>query len=524
MAGAAKAVELGYGIEPDPGPSGRLGGWAIAGIPKEAWEVHATRSAQINAAVGQDASYRSRAVAARATRDRKSHELVEELMPRWQDELAHAGYSPLELVAAVERAGLDYRPRERESVADVASELLSPGGRLAEEKTFTRPDVIVAVAPHLHGLPVSELDTAIDRVLSHELPLPLPPVAGAREPVWAAACVLADERRIAELAVGAMSSDADVGKLLGAVQASGAKLVAVGDYRQLGSVGPGGVLEALASRHPDHVWALTGNLRQVDPGERHALDHLRAGHLPSALDWYMAHGRLHRAPSREQAMCEMVEAWASDITDGRDALLVAYHRDAVENLNRAARAVWDGLGRLSGPELEAPGGRRYRAGDRVVTLFPGPDGAWVTSQRAVVTAVDPQHMSLVAVTPEGAELHMGPQDLGADKLGHAYATTAHRSQGATVDVTYALEDGGGRELAYVTMSRARRESHIHVVAPSIAQAAERLAWTWGQERRQGWALDRQAGKSLAELYRERAQLARSIPPDRSAELAGAVCR
>jgi hypothetical protein len=28
MAAAAKAVELGYGIEPDPGRSGRLGGWA----------------------------------------------------------------------------------------------------------------------------------------------------------------------------------------------------------------------------------------------------------------------------------------------------------------------------------------------------------------------------------------------------------------------------------------------------------------------------------------------------------------
>ena len=53
MAGAAKAVELGYGIEADPGPSGRLGGWAIAGIPKEAWEVHATRSAQIEEAVAR---------------------------------------------------------------------------------------------------------------------------------------------------------------------------------------------------------------------------------------------------------------------------------------------------------------------------------------------------------------------------------------------------------------------------------------------------------------------------------------
>ena len=125
------------------------------------------------------------------------------------------------------------------------------------------------------------------------------------------------------------------------------------------------------------------------------------------------------------------------------------------------------------------------------------------------------------MTPEGAERRIGPEYLAADKLGHAYATTVHRSQGSTVDVTYALEDGGGRELAYVAMSRARHESHVHVVARSVADAAERLAWAWGQERREAWALDHQATKSLAELYHERAQLARSIPPDRSGELADA---
>jgi hypothetical protein len=90
-----------------------------------------------------------------------------------------------------------------------------------------------------------------------------------------------------------------------------------------------------------------------------------------------------------------------------------------------------------------------------------------------------------------------------------------------VDVTYALEDGGGRELGYVAMSRARHESHIHAVAPSVAHAAERLAWAWGQERRDAWALDHRATKSLADLHHERAQLARSIPPDRSGELADA---
>ena len=470
MAAAAKAVELGYAIEADPGQSGRLGGWAIIGIPKEAWEVHATRAAQIDDAVGPEASYRSRAIAARATRDRKNHDRVEDLVPRWREELARAGYPPRDLVAAVDRAGLGYLPPQRSAITDIAAEVLSPGGRLADEKTFTRRDVIVAVAPYLHGLPVSVLGTAVDSVLSHESAVQLRPVAGAREPVWSAACVLEDERRIAELAdvltqregprvdesaavsairqvelsrglrlterqsevakslltsghaldlvvgvagsgktstlsavregfeaagyhvvgaatsgqaakalgqgagvrsrtvaslnwrlehgrealtprhvlvldEGAMSSDADVGKLLAAVAASGAKLVAVGDYRQLGSVGPGGALEALAARHPGHVRTLTDNLRQVDPGERNALDQLRAGHLPGALDWYVANGRVHRAPSREQAMYDDVKAWACDVAEGRDALMVAYHRDTVERLTgRPGRcgASWAG--------------------------------------------------------------------------------------------------------------------------------------------------------------------------------------
>ncbi|HMK97622.1 MAG TPA: MobF family relaxase [Acidimicrobiales bacterium] len=174
MAAAAKAVELGYGVEPDLGPSGRLGSFAISGIPEAAWQVHANRSAQIAAAVGPDASYEARSVAARVTRDRKAHDVVEELVPRWRKELAEAGYPPPELAAEVDRAGREYLRRGREVVDGIAGELLSREGKLASEKTFSRRDVIVAVAPHLHGLPVSVLDEAVERVLGHEQTVALP--------------------------------------------------------------------------------------------------------------------------------------------------------------------------------------------------------------------------------------------------------------------------------------------------------------------------------------------------------------
>jgi hypothetical protein len=68
------------------------------------------------------------------------------------------------------------------------------------------------------------------------------------------------------------------------------------------------------------------------------------------------------------------------------------------------------------------------------------------------------------------------------------------------------------------MSRARGESHVHVVAPDQSQAASRLAWAWEDERRQSWAIGNEAENTLAELYAERMQLSRSVPPDLSHKL------
>jgi hypothetical protein len=90
--------------------------------------------------------------------------------------------------------------RAEVDLAQLAVELLGPGGRLTEEKTFTRADVVVAVAPHLHGHPVSLLDEAVAAVLGSPDAIALPPVAGSREEGWAPRCVLVDEERVAALA------------------------------------------------------------------------------------------------------------------------------------------------------------------------------------------------------------------------------------------------------------------------------------------------------------------------------------
>jgi len=97
----------------------------------------------------------------------------------------------------------------------------------------------------------------------------------------------------------------------------------------------------------------------------------------------------------------------------------------------------------------------YRAGDQVLALTPSADGALVTSERATVEAVEAELGTLVLRTADDRLVRLGAEDASTDRLGYAYATTVHRSQGSTTSRAHLFADGGGRELAYVAMSRAK---------------------------------------------------------------------
>jgi len=296
-------------------------------------------------------------------------------------------------------------------------------------------------------------------------------------------------RHVAVLDEAATSDDAALLAFLEAARTAGTKIVAVGDYRQLGSVAPGGGFEALARRFGGAVHVLGENVRQVDPVERTALEHLRSGDVDAAVAWYADAGRISVSADRDTALDATVAGWAADVATGSNAAMYAWRRANVAELNRRGREAWDGLGKLSGPELVVGDGA-YRAGDRIVTLAPGAGGEIVTSEHGTVLAVDVNRRELGATMDDGRFQRFAGDDLGADHLTHGYAVTVHRSQGSTVERTHALEDDGGRELAYVKMSRARQASTVYVVADSAEQAVDDLGRSWSQSRRIGWAIDR----------------------------------
>ena len=346
-------------------------------------------------------------------------------------------------------------------------------------------------------------------------------------------------RQVVVLDEAGMTDDGDMLRLLTACDLAKTKVILVGDHRQLGPVGPGGALRALLNRHHGLVHVLVENLRQDDPNEREALRQLRGGTVADAVAWYAAHDRIRITPDANEARQATVDAWYADVCAGKNAAMYAWRRTNVDVLNRLARDRFALDGRLTGPELSVPDGRHYRVGDRIVTLAPGDDGQVVTSERGEVVSLGGYRDSLIVRMDDGRFERLQGDELAEERLAYGYATTVHRSQGSTVDVAHRFEDGGGRGLAYVSMSRGRQANTVHVVADDLDQAAEDLTRDWTADHRARWAIDSgtpatqplavehhdsapdgmRIALRFARLEAERRAVAAAIPPDPSAELA-----
>ncbi len=298
-----------------------------------------------------------------------------------------------------------------------------------------------------------------------------------------------DDRTVVVIDEAAMTADADLLRLVTAVEAARAKVVLVGDPRQLSSIGPGGAVASLLDRHPGLLTALDRNVRQRDPSERAALAQLRDGSVERAVDWYLSRGRTSLSPNRTEVLAGMIDAWAADVAAGHDTVLLAWRRDDVRDLNRLARDLARDQGRVLGRDLVASGGRHYAAGDHLVVLAPLPDHQLVTSERLTVTAVDRINYRIAAQTRDGRDVVLSGKAIDADHLDHGYALTVHRAQGAIYDRSHVLAAGGGRELAYVALSRARQTTTLHTIADDPDQARHDLTLDWTLDQNQNWVTE-----------------------------------
>ncbi len=133
-------------------------------------------------------------------------------------------------------------------------------------------------------------------------------------------------------------------RLVEQAQPAGAKVVLVGDPRQLPELEAGGAFAALIERHGNAK--LETNRRQGEPWEQDALSQLRNGEPDRAFDQYLGHDRIHHGTDSDDARTQLVADWHAARTAGADALMVASNLSAVDDLNDRARQVLQREGQL----------------------------------------------------------------------------------------------------------------------------------------------------------------------------------
>lgn len=240
-----------------------------------------------------------------------------------------------------------------------------------------------------------------------------------------------------------------------------AKLVLVGDPRQLPEIQAGGAFAGIFRRIGGT--RLLANMRQRDPVERLALRELRGRNVVTAIERLTDHGRVHELPTADAARSSLVTEWHNTRATGAHAVMVALRRSDVADLNGRARQLLHATGTIKGKELFAPTGR-FAVGDEVLATRNRRRLGLINGTIGTVTAVNYRNTELSIRTQDGRDLTVPADYLADGHLTHAYAISIHKAQGMTCDVSYVLgDDQLYLEAGYTALSRGRLRNELYVV-------------------------------------------------------------
>jgi len=271
------------------------------------------------------------------------------------------------------------------------------------------------------------------------------------------------ENQLVIIDEASMAGTMELATLARATNTAGAKLLLVGDDAQLGAADTGGAFRLIArdteAAELSDVWRFT------HPWERDASLALRSGDL-AAIDAYDGHDRL-TAGSTDDMEDAAYKAWLADTNAGKTSLLIAADNATVARLNARARLDRITTGEVEPDGIELHNGNHVGLGDHIVTRLNNRQLRY--SKTGFVQNGD--HWTVIHRWPDGSltvqnhaeEIVTLPSAYVQESVELAYATTAHRAQGATVDTAHLLvTEQLTRALMYVGMTRGRHTNNAYV--------------------------------------------------------------
>jgi len=305
-----------------------------------------------------------------------------------------------------------------------------------------------------------------------------------------------------------MVGSRQMGRVLSAAEAAGAKVVLVGDPEQLQAIEAGAAFRAIVERVGSVE--ITEVRRQREGWQRDATKELATGRTAEALERYAAAGMVQASESRAEAMAALVAGWDAERRQAPEAtrVMLASTRVDVAALNGLARERLRASGELGVDQVveTEQGERRLAVGDRLMFLRNERGLGAQADGRGGVAVKNGTLGTVLAVEAGGDRLTVqvdGPGKPGGGQEGkdvtfylrdyghvdHGYAATVHKAQGVTVDRAHVLASRFmDRHGAYVGLTRHRAGVLLHYGRDEFADSAA-LAQVLGRERSKDTTLD-----------------------------------
>lgn len=267
-----------------------------------------------------------------------------------------------------------------------------------------------------------------------------------------------------------MARNSDLGRLAQAVADAGGRLVLVGDERQLGAVGRGGGFAEAREIAAGGTARLDEIHRQREGWQREASKAFGEGRAREALQSYIDHGKVEWAASRGTARDMLVSDYVRELDRGSspDRMLALTHENRdVRALNSAIRDEIKERGGLKDARtysLAGEDGKTHKIelarGDRVVFERNDARSGVKNGSFGTVEVADARGFTVKMDGEEGWRVRVENGD--KQQLSHGYASSIHKSQGATVDKTFTLASRGmDSKLTYVALSRQREDAKLY---------------------------------------------------------------
>lgn len=279
-----------------------------------------------------------------------------------------------------------------------------------------------------------------------------------------------NEKTILVLDEAGMISSKQMALFVEAATKAGAKLVLVGDPEQLQPIEAGAAFRAIADRIG--YAELETIYRQREQWMRDASLDLARGRIGKAVEAYSANDRMIASELKAGAVSNLIADWNRDYDAAKTSLILAHLRRDVRMLNDLAREklVERGIVELGHAFKTADGARRFAAGDQIVFLKN--EGSIGVKNGMLAKVVEAAPGRLVAEIGEAKHRRqVTVEQRFYNNVDHGYATTVHKSQGATVDRVKVLASLSlDRHLTYVAMTRHREDLAVYYGRRSFAKA------------------------------------------------------